>query len=200
MNQCSTCGALYDGEYCPYCGELSEPDKTAAAYQTPPPPQQQTTTVYNDPYQQQGANPFIQTGNIPYSQPTPPPNNLYPNNFGNPNNMNGMPFQQQSYQTPPNNFYQNQPNMNVNNYNIFNQTNMNGNYGVTSKPKSKILAAVLATLGFCGCAGLHRFYSGKIGTGILYFCTGGLFGIGTIVDLVRIIKGNFTDSNGRPLV
>lgn len=90
--------------------------------------------------------------------------------------------------------------MNVNNYNIFNQTNMNGNYGVTSKPKSKILAAVLATLGFCGCAGLHRFYSGKIGTGILYFCTGGLFGIGTIVDLVRIIKGNFTDSNGRPLV
>ncbi len=197
MNQCNTCGALYDGEYCPYCGELSNPDKTATAYQPPP----QTTTV--DPYQQQ-QNPFIQTGNIPYSQPDPynpyPNNNLYPNNPNVMPNMNGFP--QQGYQqTPPNNFYQNQPNMNVNNYNIYNQTNnMNGNYGVMPSPKNKTIAAVLAALGFCGCAGIHRFYTGKIGTGILYLCTGGLFGIGTIVDLIRIINGNFTDSNGRPLV
>lgn len=35
---------------------------------------------------------------------------------------------------------------------------------------------------FLGVAGLHRLYMGKIGTGILYLLTGGLFGIGTIYD------------------
>jgi len=37
-----------------------------------------------------------------------------------------------------------------------------------------------------GFAGLHRFYNGKIGTGLLWFCTGGLFGVGQFVDLVLI--------------
>ncbi len=35
---------------------------------------------------------------------------------------------------------------------------------------------------FLGVAGLHRLYMGKIGTGILFMLTGGLFGIGTIYD------------------
>ncbi|CBW25968.1 putative membrane protein [Halobacteriovorax marinus SJ] len=33
-----------------------------------------------------------------------------------------------------------------------------------------------------GYLGFHRLYMGKIGTGILYLCTGGLFGIGIIYD------------------
>ena len=37
-------------------------------------------------------------------------------------------------------------------------------------------------LSFLGFLGLHRFYMGKIGTGILYLCTLGLFGIGIIYD------------------
>ena len=37
---------------------------------------------------------------------------------------------------------------------------------------------------FIGFLGIHRFYVGKIGTGILYMFTIGLFGIGVIVDLV----------------
>lgn len=57
----------------------------------------------------------------------------------------------------------------------------------------------LATLLLCillGGLGIHRFYVGKIGTGILWMCTGGCFGIGWLVDLVKIITGKFTDKKG----
>ena len=37
-------------------------------------------------------------------------------------------------------------------------------------------------LGFLGIFGLHRFYQGKIGTGILYLISGGLLLIGVIYD------------------
>ena len=49
---------------------------------------------------------------------------------------------------------------------------------------------------FLGGLGVHRYYVGKIGTGILYLFTGGLFGIGWLIDLVKIATGKFTDKNG----
>lgn len=49
---------------------------------------------------------------------------------------------------------------------------------------------------FFGLLGAHRFYVNKIGTGILYFFTAGLFGIGWVVDLIRIFSGNFRDVYG----
>ena len=39
---------------------------------------------------------------------------------------------------------------------------------------------------FLGGLGIHRFYLGKNGTGVLYLLTGGLLGIGCIVDLFLI--------------
>ncbi len=37
---------------------------------------------------------------------------------------------------------------------------------------------------FLGVLGAHKFYEGRILLGILYVCTGGLCGIGVIIDLV----------------
>jgi len=50
------------------------------------------------------------------------------------------------------------------------------------------LAYLLWLLSGCGWMGFHRFYLGKIGTGILWMCTGGLFGIGSIYDLVTLSR------------
>ena len=47
-----------------------------------------------------------------------------------------------------------------------------------------------------GTLGVHYFYVGKIGMGLLYLLTGGLFGIGWIVDIIRIIAGIFRDKDG----
>ena len=49
---------------------------------------------------------------------------------------------------------------------------------------------------FAGSIGIHRFYAGKIGTGILQLVTLGGCGIWTLVDLVMIVTGKFTDSEG----
>lgn len=37
---------------------------------------------------------------------------------------------------------------------------------------------------FLGVFGAHKFYEGRILLGVLYVFTGGLFGIGIIIDLV----------------
>lgn len=53
---------------------------------------------------------------------------------------------------------------------------------------------------FLGTLGVHRFYEGKIGTGILWLCTLGLFGIGWIVDIVLIVTNRGKDKDGLPIV
>lgn len=52
---------------------------------------------------------------------------------------------------------------------------------------------------FLGALGIHRFYVGKIGTGILMFLTVGGLGIWALIDLIMIIVGAFKDKQGLPV-
>ena len=57
----------------------------------------------------------------------------------------------------------------------------------------------LALCFFLGLFGVHRFYTGKTGTGVLMIVTLGGCGIWTTVDFIMILLGKFTDADGQPL-
>jgi len=52
---------------------------------------------------------------------------------------------------------------------------------------------------FLGALGVHRFYVGKIGTGILQLVTFGGLGVWALVDFIMIVTGSFKDSDGLPI-
>ena len=81
-----------------------------------------------------------------------------------------------------------QPQVVINNAN--NNTNVNRNtaYSYSRRPgaeKNKWVAFFLCL--FLGVFGAHKFYEGKIGMGIVYLFTVGLFGIGLIIDFISIL-------------
>ena len=75
---------------------------------------------------------------------------------------------------------------------VINNSNQNSNQNINQisammkvKQRNKWVAFFLCL--FLGFLGAHKFYEGKIGMGILYIFTFGLFGIGVIIDLITIL-------------
>lgn len=66
------------------------------------------------------------------------------------------------------------------------------------KSDKEWLVTLLLSL-FLGTLGVHRFYVGKIGTGILQLITLGGCGIWTLIDIIMIVTGKFTDKDGNEI-
>jgi TM2 domain-containing membrane protein YozV len=66
------------------------------------------------------------------------------------------------------------------------------------EPQKSWLATVLLCQ-FLGTLGMHRFYTGRIVSGIFQLLTFGGFGIWTLIDLIMIVSGDFKDQYNRPL-
>jgi hypothetical protein len=70
---------------------------------------------------------------------------------------------------------------------------------MTNPPSDKSRGVALALAFFLGWVGAHRFYVGKIGTGVLQLCTFGGLGVWWLIDLIMVGSGEFRDSEGRRL-
>jgi hypothetical protein len=61
-------------------------------------------------------------------------------------------------------------------------------------PHSRLIALVLCVL--LGYLGVHRFYVGRVVSGLIWMFTGGLLGIRWLIDIILITTANFRDSEG----
>ncbi len=64
--------------------------------------------------------------------------------------------------------------------------------------RSWIVTLILTIL--FGWLGVHRFYAGKIGTGIIWLLTCGVFCIGWIGDIILVATGKFKDKKEYPIL
>ncbi len=71
------------------------------------------------------------------------------------------------------------------------------NYVTPTSDKSKTVALILCI--FLGLFGVHYFYVGRFGRGIVALCTFNFFMIGWFVDIFSIATGSFKDNAGMPL-
>lgn len=76
---------------------------------------------------------------------------------------------------------------------------LQGNPRGFSGSDKRILPAALLCFLF-GFFGVHRFYVGKIGTGVLQFLTLGGLGIWALIDFIMIVVGGFTDKQGNKII
>ncbi|HEY8892404.1 MAG TPA: NINE protein [Clostridium sp.] len=74
---------------------------------------------------------------------------------------------------------------------------VNMTYSQNISKKNWLVTLLLCV--FLGAFGVHRFYTGKIGTGILMLITAGGFGIWIIFDVIMIATNSFRDVKGLEL-
>lgn len=77
-----------------------------------------------------------------------------------------------------------------------NQNQTNQEFSEKDKSTTTILAILPFVTPFHG---IHRFYTGHIGIGVIQFITLGGCWIWTIIDLIQILQGKFTDAEGKLL-
>lgn len=82
---------------------------------------------------------------------------------------------------------------------IINVVNQNTNVNNLGIPFKKKWTAFWLCL-LLGEFGIHRFYVGKVFTGIIWMFTFGLCGIGWLLDLLVILCGGFKDKHGFRLI
>lgn len=71
-------------------------------------------------------------------------------------------------------------------------------YEIPASPKSRGVALALSVV--LGVFGAHRFYAGRITTGVVQLLTLGGLGLWTLYDAIIILTGNFRDGDGRRLL
>jgi TM2 domain-containing membrane protein YozV len=64
--------------------------------------------------------------------------------------------------------------------------------------RSRLITLLLCF--FLGSLGIHRFYTGKVGTGVLMLCTAGGLGIWWIIDIIVIACGSFRDKEEKRIM
>ena len=67
----------------------------------------------------------------------------------------------------------------------------------TSENGGKLQIVALILCIFLGLLGIHRFYLGYTGLGVLYLLTAGLFGIGWLIDIILLIIPNGLTPKGK---
>ena len=136
----------------------------------------------------------------PQAQPTPMPEqhiHIHVDNAGgnqqyNPHQSGNAPYYGGGYNPGGYNPVYGQPPMPP-----MPQNPYGGNPYPTKSNRSRIAMLLLAF--FLGYLGIHWFYTGHNGKGVLYLLTGGLCGIGVLVDLIIILIGMPKDSSGLPI-
>lgn len=70
-------------------------------------------------------------------------------------------------------------------------------YVVRTSPKSKQTTLILCVC--LGWIGVHDFYVGRIGSGILKLFTINIFLIGWFIDMIKVATGSYKDGAGEPI-